>query len=122
MTDVALHGDGEGPLRSRASAGTPLTTPAADVAYDRLRSAFGRAAACHPDAVRVASRVFAGRATRVRTVGIQLGRLLDRSFAHLRLEGPSAAPELTIDLWEHAYYLDHQNQRPSSLKEVGPSV
>ena len=33
-------------------------------------------------------------------------------------DSADARPLLTIDLWEHAYYLDHRNKRPDYLKAV----
>lgn len=37
-------------------------------------------------------------------------RLVDQSA--------NLVPILTIDIWEHAYYLDYQNSRPNFMKEV----
>ena len=33
-------------------------------------------------------------------------------------KGPEYVPLLTIDVWEHAYYLDYKNVRPTFLSEM----
>ena len=38
------------------------------------------------------------------------------------LVGTGFNPLLVIDLWEHAYYLDHQNLRPQYLDQVNGKI
>ena len=33
-------------------------------------------------------------------------------------QGAHLVPLLTVDIWEHAYYIDYQNVRPNFMKEI----
>lgn len=43
-------------------------------------------------------------------------RLVDTHDAHTPIEDRDLTPLLTCDVWEHAYYLDHKNERGLFLK------
>jgi len=68
---------------------------------DALAGTFDQALQARPDAVSVSYYRFAGRLARVRVVGKELSREVERPFAHLRLNADTEdTPELLIDLWD----------------------
>jgi Fe-Mn family superoxide dismutase len=41
--------------------------------------------------------------------------IVNTSNAHTPIEDENVTAVMTVDLWEHAYYIDHRNARPSYL-------
>ena len=41
--------------------------------------------------------------------------IVNTSNAHTPIEDESVTAVMTVDLWEHAYYIDHRNARPAYL-------
>ncbi len=68
--------------------------------FDRLAGGFRRAAAISSV---VESRYrMAGRIVRLRVAGHRLATAVGRPLAHLRIQDPSGAPSLAMDLWDEA--------------------
>ena len=51
----------------------------------------------------------------VKTAGRSLD-LVNASNAQPPISGDDLTPVLTVDLWEHAYYIDYRNARPKYLE------
>lgn len=71
------------------------------IAFGNMRAEFEEAAAKNPSHVREFFYTFGGQSVRLRIVGRELAEHFGRPFSHLKTNGHcSAAPELTIDLWD----------------------
>jgi Fe-Mn family superoxide dismutase len=95
---------------------TPNTTePSGDLA-DRIDVAFGSFAELKKQLAERGAGHFASGWV---WLADKEGRLvIEETHDGDTLADSNSRPLLTIDLWEHAYYLDHQNKRPDYLKAV----
>jgi superoxide dismutase, Fe-Mn family len=81
-----------------------------------MSASFGSVQACKQALMKAANRQFASGWAWLVQDGARL-RVVSTSNAELPLsEGLN--PLLTIDVWEHAYYLDHQNKRAAYTEAV----
>jgi Fe-Mn family superoxide dismutase len=82
----------------------------------KIEAAFGTVAACKKELATAATARFgSGWAWLVRDAG-KLKVITTGNAESPRTKGMT--PLLTIDVWEHAYYLDYQNRRPDHVKAV----
>jgi hypothetical protein len=71
--------------------------------FAAMAAAYEEAARARPESVVTSYCAFAGRLARLRVVGQELARELERPLAHLWVrEDPGIAPLLQIDLWDEA--------------------
>ncbi len=82
----------------------------------KIEASFGTVAACKKELATAATARFgSGWAWLVRDAG-KLKVITTGNAESPRTKGMT--PLLTIDVWEHAYYLDYQNRRPDHVKAV----
>lgn len=91
------------------------TAPSGDLAT-KIDEAFGSLDALKEKLAEVGTAHFASGWAWLVEKGGKLS-VVDTHDADTLVDG-DANPLLVIDVWEHAYYLDHQNARPNYLKAV----
>ena len=91
------------------------TTPGGDLAA-KIDAAFGSLDALNKELAERGAGHFASGWVWLAEKGGKLS--IEETHDGDTLADLDVRPLLTIDLWEHAYYLDHQNRRPEYLKAV----
>lgn len=104
---MAAAGNGGGVLPSEKS---PLTAAVVREfgTYDRLKEEFTKRAAAIPGS----GWEWLGLDPVTKVISLQESRNQDM------IEPNGLVPLLTVDVWEHAYYLQYKNLRPDYLKEI----
>jgi len=88
--------------------------PAGELAAAMIRD-FGSVAAC-TDALKKAASTRFGSGWGWLVAANGKLQVLSTANAETPLTQPGVTPLLTVDVWEHAYYLDYQNRRPDYLQ------